>query len=134
MWKEELNGKKKSSYWWTIILIIIIGFWIYVYNQPDEDVTFVVKSGYWLTCWEDASNMTISYDLSSSLAVDLLFTPTREDAENLTATSKHYASCYISNVLENKGSCVIAGKGCIVLLNKNVDDATVSLKYSAKRI
>jgi hypothetical protein len=134
MSKEELKDKKKSSYWWAIILIVILGFWIYVYNQPDEDVTFVVKPGHWLTCWEDNSNITVSYDLSSSLAVDLLFTPTREDAENLTATSKHYVSCYISNVLENKGSCVIAGKGCIVLLNKNVDDATIRLKYSAKRI
>ena len=132
---EGLKDKKKNSYLWIIILIIIISVWIYVKNQPAKDITFLVGGGeHWLTCWDDASNMTIIYDLSSSSAIDLLFTPTREDAENLTETSKHYSSCYIPNVLKNKGSCIIAGKGCMVLLNKNTNDATISLKYSAKRI
>ena len=130
----EEGKKEKSSYWWIIILIIIISVWIYVKNQPDEDVTFIVKYGSWHSCWNEGSDLTINYDLSSSSAIDLMFTPTKEDAENLTETSQHYPSCYSPNVLKKKGSCNIAGKGCMVLLNKNTNDATVSLKYSAKEI
>ena len=127
--------KKKFSYWGVIILIIVIGAWIYVRNLPDKDITFVVGPGqHWTSCWNEFSNLNINYDLTSSSPVDLLFTPTREDAYNLTETSQHYASCYSPNVLKNKGVCVIAGKGCIALLNKNTNDATINLIYSAKKI
>ncbi len=136
--EKAVKEKKKFSYWWIIILIIAIGIWIYARNQPsqpDIDITFVVKFWQpWIYCYNDSSNVTITYDVSSSSAVDLIFTPTKEDAENLSETSQYYPSCYIPNVLKNKGGCIIAGKGCMVLLNKNIDDATVNLRYSARKI
>jgi hypothetical protein len=112
--------------------MVIIVVWIYVKNLPDEDKTFVVNPEYWYSCWNEVSDITINYDLSSSSAVDLIFTPTEEDAKNLSELYWHYPSCYSPNILKNKGSCVIGGKGCMVLFNEN--DAIVSLKYSARNI
>ncbi len=132
----EEGVKKKNSYWWIIILVILVGVWIYVRNQPtSEEMTFVVVSGHsWTSCYNSTSNLTISYDLASSSAVDLLFTPTNEDAQNLTEASMHYPSCYAPKILNKKGECVIPGNGCIVLLNEKENDATVNLKYSAIEI
>jgi len=152
--RKEKN--KNSSLWikiliyafWIYILIIIINILIDFYIPSDKDITFVIPSEQpWISCYNDVSSITINYDLSSSSAVDLIFTPTQEDAGKYIAISwglanlsenyqypQNYASCRISNVLKNKGSCVIAGKGCMLLLNKNTNDATISLKYSARTI
>lgn len=129
----EEGVKKKNSYWWIIILVILIGVWLYVRNQPDEDMTFVVGSGQeWYSCWNSTSNISVSYEISASSALDLLFTPSKKDADGLNETHYDYPSCSSPGVLTDKGSCVISGEGCMVLLNKNINDATVSLKYSAK--
>ena len=108
---------------------------IYIRNIPDNDTTFVVASkGYWHSCYNEISNLTITYDISSSSAIDIIFTPTKKDAENLNETYLHYEACYVPNVLKNKDSCFIVGNGCLVLLNKGKQDVTVNLKYSAKII
>ena len=133
--KEEATKERKNfSYLW-IILLIIIGVWFYVKMQPDTNMTFVVGSGErWFNCWNDTLNITVSYDLSSDSPVDLIFTPTQEDIVNLTETSQHYPSCYLPNILKTKGSCITSGTGCIALLNKKTNEATISLKYSARVI
>jgi hypothetical protein len=127
--------KKKSPYRKAItyiIIILIIGVWIYVKNLPEKDITFVIISGQsWYSCWNEVTTLTINYDLSSSSPVDLMFTPTEGDVTNLNETSQNYPSCYNPNVLKYKSSCNIAGKGCIAIINKNTNDATVNLKYSA---
>jgi len=135
MEKEEVTKpKKKANYWWILVVLVIIIGYIYIKNIPTNDTTFVVKGGeHWLSCWNEDTTLTIDYDLTSNSAVDLIFTPTREDANVLNETSKHYEVCYVPNVLNNKASCTISGKGCLVLFNKNTNDATVSLKYSAKK-
>ncbi len=126
--------KEKSfeqKYWWIILLIIIIGF-IYIRSLPDEDITFLIKSGEYSTrCWSEDSDLTITYDISSSSAIDLVFTSGPEDAENINKTSYYYNSCYFQNILNNKGDCLIEGDGCLLLINKGTQDATVHLKYSA---
>lgn len=111
------------------------GYSVYYDVKPDKDITISVPSTqHWISCWDEITPLTIKYDLTSSTAVDLIFTPTMEDANNLSETSKHYQVCYQPSILKNKGSCNIDGKGCIVILNKNLNDATVSLKYTALKI
>lgn len=135
----EEGVRNKNSYWWVVVLIFV-GIVVYFFNQPnaqvvstpDRDTTFVVSPGHWYSCWNDSSNITITYEIASSSALDLIFTPTKEDAENLNETSIHYPSCHFPRVLNDKGSCIIPGNGCMVLLNGNLNDATVTLKYSAK--
>ena len=100
----------------------------------DKDITFVIKSGLpWTSCYNSTSAIVITYDLSSSSAVDLIFTPTKKDIENLNSTSQHYSSCYLPNILKTKGGCTISGEGCMALLNRNLEDATIRLKYSVTR-
>jgi hypothetical protein len=124
--------EKKRSYWWIIVLVIIVG-WIYIRNLPDKNISFIVEPDtHWLSCWNTVSNLSITYEILSSDPIDIIFTPTKKDAENLNETSLHYETCYMPDVLKTKGECSIHGKGCMVLLNKKTTDATVNLKYSTR--
>lgn len=135
MEKEE-GVKKKKSYWWIIVIVVIIIVWIYLRNQPTssslKETSFVVEGSHqWTSCWNEETNLSINYDLSSNSEVDIIFTPTQKDAADINESSMHYPSCYIPNALTNKATCVIEGKGCLLLLNKKTNQATINLKYSA---
>ncbi len=135
MKKEISTEKRKKSYWWIIILVLFVIAYAYITNQPEEEKSFVVNAfGSWYACWDDTSNININYEISSSSPVNLFFTPTNNDAKSLNETAQYYPSCYSPNILSDAGDCAIAGKGCMVLLNKNINNAIVSLKYSARKI
>lgn len=130
--------KKEPYFWWIVLIVVILVGWrVYSNYIPMEDKTFAIDSGHiWYSCWEDKSNIIISYELISDSPVNLYFTPTKQDAENflsMNVTSINtYPSCHAPNALSDKGDCIISGGGCIVLDNSQETDARVNLKYKAK--
>ncbi|MEI7719110.1 MAG: hypothetical protein WCI72_04535 [archaeon] len=98
-----------------------------------KDTTFIVETGtIWYSCFNDNSDITITYEINSDNPVNLLFTPTKQDAEGIISTNvtsiNTYPSCYVPNALSTKGQCIISGKGCMVLENSKETDARVNLK------
>lgn len=133
--KKELKDKKKVySYWWVILVLLVV-IYLWTNNQKSE-IKFVVDAEKsWYTCYNSPSNINLNYELSASSPIDIIFTATEKDAKFLNETSKHYPACYTPDVLEYKGSCIISGNGCFLLLNKNLENSsTISLKYIAKQL
>lgn len=139
--QEQISKAIKGIFWLIVIGIIAYLLYPIVFEKTNfllnaKDIVFVVNAGgHWYSCWSDASNLTVNYEMISTSPIDIVFTPTENDAKFLNETSKHYASCYLPSVLNYKGSCIINGEGCLVLFNKDFSkDTTINLKYSVERI
>lgn len=143
-WKGlSFTQKIIYSVGFIVVMLFILGFIIRLYgnpnvsdntlNNPMKEETFVVNGLFQRTiCWQENKDILVNYELSSTSPIDIIFTPTQKDANDFNETSMHYPSCYIPDTLNNKGSCAIAGNGCLLLLNKKNNSATITLKYSAK--
>lgn len=161
--KEDNKKNKKFFYGLTLFFIVLILGWAYMKNQSDnsynrphflnngitgnsirnpqekeiKDTTISIKAlERWFLCWQEdsTSNLNINYELSSNQAIDVIFTPTKNDIENFNENSKHYSTCYAPSVLKNNGDCIIQGTGCMALYNKGLGNAIVDLKYSAEKV
>lgn len=147
-WKnQKVKEKKKNPFLKALNILFLVALIYFIFNSNQvinlfnqkthvEESTFVIK-GYDLNkvCWNSQEDIQVNAIIDSTKPVDIYFIHTSERGifeyiNNLEYN--YYPSCSFLSILRKDITCIITGKGCLIISNlENSEDSQVTLKLSA---